>query len=129
MTSSPPMRPPGVVMRESLVLYRDVVEGHPPLPAWAEAVGDVRPARRDELPPGYPRGLRFVVPLVEMPSCLPHLQEEVVRAGARHVIRRVAGLDEVLDLGPDIIVNAAGMAAGALVGDETTFPCAARSCG
>ncbi len=113
---------PGVVMRESLVLYRNVVEEDQPLPAWADAVGHVRPARRDELPPAYPRGLRFVVPLVEMPTYLPHLQEEVVRAGARPVIRRLAGLDEVLDLDPDIVVNAAGMAAGALVGDQTTYP-------
>ena len=113
---------PGVVMRETLVLYRDVVEEQAPLPAWADAVGDVRPARRDELPPGYPRGLRFVVPLVEMPRYLPHLQREVLRAGAQHVVRRVANLNEVLDLGPDVVVNAAGMAAGALVGDKTMFP-------
>ena len=113
---------PGVLMRESLVLYRDVVEEDWPLPAWADAVGHVRPARCDEIPPGYPRGLRFAVPLVEMPIYLPELQEEVVRAGARHVIRRIASLDEVLDLGPEIVVNAAGMGAGALVGDETTYP-------
>jgi D-amino-acid oxidase len=113
---------PGVVMRESLVLYRDAPAMQPPLPAWAEAVGDVRPARRDELPPGYPRGLRFVVPLVEMPTYLPYLHDEVVRAGGTQVVRRVAGLDEVLDLGPDVVVNAAGMAAGALVGDPTVFP-------
>lgn len=113
---------PGVVMRQTLVLYRDVVEDHAPLPAWVDAVGDVRPARRDELPPGYPRGLRFVVPLVEMPRYLPHLHREVVRAGAQHVVRRLESLDEVLDLRPDVVVNAAGMAAGALVGDDTMFP-------
>jgi D-amino-acid oxidase len=113
---------PGVVMRESLVLYREDQALAPPLPAWADAVGDVRPARPDELPPGYPCGLRFVVPLVEMPLYLPHLHEAVLAAGARHVLRRVAGLDEVLDLAPDAVVNAAGMAAGALVGDTTVFP-------
>ena len=62
---------PGVVMRETLVLYRNVVEEGQPLPAWADAVSHVRPARRDELPPAYPRGLRFVVPLVEMPTYPP----------------------------------------------------------
>jgi len=72
---------PGVVMRETLVLYRDDPVGQPPLPAWADAVGDVRPARCDELPPGYPRGLRFVVPLVEMPLYLPHLHQAVLAAG------------------------------------------------
>ena len=40
----------------------------------------------------------------------------------RPVVRRVATLDDVLDLGPDVVVNAAGMAAGAMVGDDTVFP-------
>jgi D-amino-acid oxidase len=57
---------PGVVMRQSLQLYRDAPDVPPPMPDWADAVGDVRPARTEELPPGYPRGLRFVAPLVEM---------------------------------------------------------------
>jgi D-amino-acid oxidase len=113
---------PGVVMRESLVLYRDEQAVLPPLPAWAGAVGDVRPARRDELPPGYPCGLRFAVPLVEMPVYLPHLYAAVLAGGVRHVVRRVTGLDEVLDLAPELVVNAAGMAAGALVGDTSVFP-------
>ncbi|HXH77527.1 FAD-dependent oxidoreductase [Nocardioides sp.] len=113
---------PGVVMRESLMLYRDRESVLPPLPGWAGEVGDVRPARPDELPPGYPYGLRFVVPLVEMPLYLPHLYAEVLAAGARHVVRRVSRLDEVLDLAPDVVVNASGMAAGALVGDDTVFP-------
>ena len=113
---------PGVVMRESLVLYRDAPGVQPPLPAWAGSVGDVRAARPDELPPGYPRGLRFVVPLVEMPLYLPYLLETVLTAGVQRVIRRLNTLEEVLDLAPHIVVNAAGMAAGALVGDETVFP-------
>ena len=113
---------PGVLIRESLVLYRDAQAVQPPLPAWADAVGDVRLARPDELPPGYPHGLRFAVPLVEMPLYLPYLRDTVLAAGARHVVRRVAVLDEVLDLAPEVVVNAAGMAAGALVGDETVFP-------
>ena len=109
---------PGVVLRESLVLHRTVTDGD--LPGWAAAVGGVRPARPDELPPGYPAGLRFVVPLVEMPLYLRHLRERAARA--RFVTRRLARLDDVLDLGPDLVVNAAGLAGGALVGDETGFP-------
>jgi D-amino-acid oxidase len=62
------------------------------------------------------------VPLVEMPLYLPHLHEAVLAAGAHHVTRRLAVLDEVLDLAPDIVVNAAGMAAGALVGDTSVYP-------
>ncbi len=113
---------PGVVMRESLVLSRSEEYGQPPLPAWADAVGDVRPARRDELPRGYRYGLRFVVPLVEMPLYLPYLHQSVLSAGVRHIVRQLDALDEVLDLEPDVVVNASGMAAGVLVGDETVFP-------
>jgi D-amino-acid oxidase len=57
-----------------------------------------------------------------MPVYLPHLHEAVLAAGARHVVRRVAALEEVLDLGPEVVVNAAGLAAGELVGDESVFP-------
>ncbi|GAA5122080.1 FAD-dependent oxidoreductase [Alloalcanivorax gelatiniphagus] len=113
---------PGVVMRESLMLYHDASGPSAPLPGWAAAVGEVREARRDELPPGYPRGLRFAVPLVEMPYYLPYLREQVLAAGATQVRRRVTRLDDVLDLGPDVIVNAAGMGAGALVDDDTVYP-------
>lgn len=116
---------PGVVMRESMQLLREPAptgSGPAALPPWAAAVGDVRPARPDELPPGYPRGLRYAVPLVEMPTYLPHLHAEVRGAGARQVLRRVSGLDGVLDLRPDVVVNAAGLAAGALVGDASTYP-------
>lgn len=113
---------PGVLMRESLALYRDPQAVQPPLPAWAEAVGDVRLAGPEELPPGYAYGLRFAVPLVEMPLYLPYLRDAVLAAGVRHVVRRVAALDDVLDLAPEVVVNAAGMAAGALVGDETVYP-------
>ena len=113
---------PGVVMRESLVLHRDAPDPSLPLPTWAAAVGDVRPADRDELPPGYARGLRFAVPLVEMPDYLPHLYGQVLAAGATHLVRRVTRLDDVLDLDPDVIVNAAGMGAGSLVDDDTVYP-------
>ena len=113
---------PGVYMRESLVLYRDEADVLPPLPSWVEAVGEVRLARPDELPPGYHHGLRFAVPLVEMPTYLPHLYESAVRSGAHHMQRRLVALDQVLDLRPDVVINSAGLAAGELAGDNTTFP-------
>lgn len=113
---------PGVVMRESLVLLREAPPGPIRLPAWAAAVDQVREARDDELPPGYVRGLRFAVPLVEMPTYLPWLFDRVARAGAAVVTRRVGGLEEVLDLDPHVVVNAAGMRAGVLADDPTVYP-------
>lgn len=113
---------PGVRMCESLVLQREAPAAGGPLPAWADAVGQVRAARADELPPGYAAGLRFAVPLVEMPLYLPHLLADVLRRGAEVVERRVRGLDGLLDLRPDVVVNAAGIAAAGLVGDTTVYP-------
>ena len=97
---------PGVVMRESLGLYR-----RPPAePAWAAAVGGVRPAEADELPPGYRHGLRFAVPLREMPVYLPWLVARVPELGGRFVQRHVRSLDE-LGENADVVVNCAGLGA------------------
>lgn len=109
---------PGVVMRESLVLYRDEPQPQP----WADAVGDIRPARPDELPPGYSHGLRFAVPLVEMPTYLPWLYRQYLDGGGQQETRRIDRLDDLEDLQPDVIVNCAGLAAGVLVGDTSTYP-------
>lgn len=109
---------PGVVMRESLTLYR----ADPGEPDWAAAVGEVRPATPAELPPGYTHGLRFVVPLVEMPTYLPDLLREAVDGGCEVGYRRVTGLSDLLPLRPDVVVNAAGLAAGTLAGDDSMYP-------
>lgn len=109
---------PGVVMRESLVVYRE----EPPPQPWAAAVGDIRPAKADELPTGYTHGLRFAVPLVEMPTYLPWLYHQYVDGGGHQVVRRIDAIHELLDLDPDVIVNCAGLAAGKLVGDTSTYP-------
>lgn len=107
---------PGVLMRESLALYREP----PDHPWWADAVGGIRPAARDELPPGYRHGLRFVVPLVDMPVHLPWLAERVTRRGAEIAVRRLPTLD---DAGPaDLVVCCAGLGARALARDESVVP-------
>jgi D-amino-acid oxidase len=109
---------PGVVMRESLALHREP----PARPDWADAVRGVRSATAAELPPGYPYGLRFVVPLVEMPVYLPWLAEQVRADGAQWYQRRVNSLGELAEDGVDAIVNCSGLAARDLVGDETVYP-------
>jgi D-amino-acid oxidase len=108
---------PGVVMRESLALYRE----EPGEPWWSAAVADLRPARRDELPAGYTHGLRFSVPLVEMPVHLPWLAEHVAAQGARFVTRRLETLDDAVD-GTDLVVVAAGLGARDLVPDPSVTP-------
>ncbi len=112
---------PGVVMRESLVLYR-----HPPgEPDWVAAVGQVRAATEAELPAGYPYGLRFAAPLVEMPRYLPWLAARVREHGGEIRRRRVHSLDELSDDAGDFVdavVNCSGLAAGSIVGDTSVYP-------
>jgi D-amino-acid oxidase len=109
---------PGVVMRESLALYREP----PETPDWADAVRGVRAATAAELPHGYQYGLRFVVPLVEMPLYLPWLAERVRADGAEMHRRRIHSLQELAEDGVDAIVNCSGLAARELVGDESIYP-------
>lgn len=108
---------PGVVMRESLGLYRE----SPGEPEWAAAVGGVRPAAADELPPGYRHGLRFAVPLAEMPRYLPWLVGRFRNLGGEFTQRQVGSLDELGDR-TDVVVNCAGLGARELVGDPSVYP-------
>lgn len=109
---------PGVVMRESLTLYREP----PGRPDWADAVKSVREATSAELPPGYPHGLRSVVPMVEMPKYLPWLIEQYMGRGGQLERRRVGSLAEVADESTDAVVNCSGIASRDLVGDASVHP-------
>lgn len=112
------MSVPGVVMRESLYLSR-----RPPgRPDWTDSIGEVRIARPEELPPGYRYGLRYSVPLVEMPLYLPWLVERFWRGGGQIEMRRVASLDELADGPTAAVVNCSGLAARDLLGDLSVYP-------
>jgi len=106
---------PGVLRRQSLALYREP----PDPPWWAEAVGGVRAARSDELPPGYRHGLRFAVPLVAMPEYLPWLAGRFTERGGEFEWARVPALD---GLAADVVVNCAGLGARELATDPSVVP-------
>jgi D-amino-acid oxidase len=109
---------PGVVMRESLALYREP----PGRPEWTASVGSIREATAAELPPGYPYGLRFAVPQAEMPLYLPWLMRRVRTLGGEIVTRRVTALAELSEAGVDALVNCPGLGARELVGDLSVYP-------
>jgi D-amino-acid oxidase len=109
---------PGVGMLESLALYRRAPEHAP----WMDAVGGVRPATAGELPPGYTQGLRYVVPLVEMPVHLPWLAGLVERLGGTMRRHRVGSLDELCGPHVDVLVNCSGLAARRLAHDDAVVP-------
>jgi D-amino-acid oxidase len=109
---------PGVLIRESLALYRQP----PGRPDWTGSVGRVRAATAAELPPGYEHGLRFAVPLVEMPLYLPWLMDQVRERGGEIVMRRVGSLGELSDGWAEAVVNCPGLGARDLVGDLSVYP-------
>jgi D-amino-acid oxidase len=109
---------PGVVMRESLALYRQP----PGRPDWTASVGPVRGATAAELPPGYRYGLRFAVPQAEMPIYQPWLVQQVTERGGDIVTQHVNDLAELAGPGVDAVVDCPGLAARELVGDLSVYP-------
>ena len=109
---------PGVLMRESLALYREP----PGRPGWTASVGEVREAAAAELPAGYGYGLRFAVPLAETPVYLPWLAGQVRERGGEIVMRRAGSLGELADGWADAVVNCPGLGARDLAGDPSVYP-------
>ncbi|HEU4348807.1 MAG TPA: FAD-dependent oxidoreductase [Actinoplanes sp.] len=99
---------PGVLLRRTRNLER---EWHDEMPWWAPAGAEIVPG-----PEPYRREVRFTAPLVEMAAYLPWLAAQVT------VERRAAGrLADALAEAP-VVVNAAGLAAGRLCGDDAVYP-------
>jgi D-amino-acid oxidase len=99
---------PGLLLRRTRNLLREPVAE---LPWWAPAAGhvDLRAAAHP-----YAQELVFDAPLAEMGTYLQWLRGQV-----RVVRRRVTSLEEPQ---APVVVNATGLAAGALCGDENVYP-------
>ncbi|PRY47395.1 D-amino-acid:oxygen oxidoreductase (deaminating) [Geodermatophilus tzadiensis] len=104
----------GVTLRPGTVVHRN---GEPDL--WWTAGLAHRPATAAELPPGVPGGTRCTVPVVDTVRYLPWLAGAVRSAGVEVVRRRVDRLDDVPG---DVVVVAAGLASGPLLGDDSGVP-------
>lgn len=107
----------GVVRRDTLHLFHE----DPGEPWWAEAVGDVEPVGPSGLPEGYVHGLRYTVPLAEMPIHLPWLVERFRAGGGRILHRRLRSIDELRGEA-SVVVNCSGLGAAQLVGDRLLEP-------
>jgi glycine/D-amino acid oxidase-like deaminating enzyme len=66
-------------------------------------------------------GDRSLTPLVDMTTYLPYLRDRFEEAGGRHEERAAATLAETAREAP-VVVNCAGLGAGALAGDDTMVP-------
>ncbi len=87
----------------------------------AALIPELRPADAADLPDGFGSGFRATVPMIDMPNYLGYLTRRLMAAGCEIEERPVRSLDEAADDAP-IVVNCAGLAAGALTGDHTVRP-------
>jgi D-amino-acid oxidase len=87
----------------------------------ADLIPDLRPAEPADLPEGYSAGFRATMPMIDMPQYLDYLTRRLAAAGCQVEEHPVRSLAEVGDAAP-IVVNCAGLGAGALTGDDTVRP-------
>lgn len=87
----------------------------------AALIPDLRPADPADVPDGFGLGFRATVPMIDMPHYLDYLTRRLAAAGCEIEERPVRSLSEAADAAP-IVVNCAGLGAGALVGDDTVRP-------
>ncbi|RAU92192.1 amino acid oxidase [Mycobacterium colombiense] len=89
--------------------------------AAAALIPDLGPADPADLPEGSGSGFRATLPMIDMPHYLDYLTRRLASAGCEIEDHAVRTLDEAADAA-GIVVNCAGLAAGALAGDDTMQP-------
>ena len=87
----------------------------------AGLIPDLRAAGPAEIPDGYNTAFHATLPMIDMPHYLGYLRRRLVAAGCEIEARPVGSLAEVAD-NASVVVNCAGLGAGALAGDDTVRP-------
>jgi D-amino-acid oxidase len=87
---------------------------------WATGLRVSRPAQRDELPVGAPRGSVLELPLVTMPVYLAWLADRCRESGVAFRTDRLERISEAP--AADLVVIATGLRSGALTGDAELVP-------
>lgn len=87
----------------------------------ATLIPDLRPADPADIPAGAGTGFHATVPMIDMPHYLAYLTRRLAAAGCDVEERPVRSLSEAADAA-GIVINCAGLAAGALTGDDTVRP-------
>lgn len=86
--------------------------------AAAALIPDLGPADPADLPEGSRSGFRATLPMIDMPHYLDYLTRRLAAAGCEIEDHAVRTLGEAADAA-GIVVNCAGLSAGALAGDDT----------
>ncbi|MGF2946398.1 FAD-dependent oxidoreductase [Mycobacterium sp. Lab-001] len=94
---------------------------HDAMSSAAGLIPDLRAAEPAEIPDGFDTAFRATMPMIDMPHYLDYLFRRLAAAGCEIEAHSVGSLAEVADIAP-IVVNCAGLGAGALAGDDTVRP-------
>jgi len=105
----------GVTMRDGREYLRSVVE----IPPWNKDIAAFRILENDEIPDDYVFGWEFRAPVIEMPLYMPWLKSRFEDLGGSFEQEFVEDLE---DLGGDIIVNCVGLGARELCNDKEVKP-------
>jgi len=87
----------------------------------AALIPDLRPADPADVPEGFGMGFRATVPMIDMPHYLDYLTRRLAATGCEIEQHPVRSLAEAAEVAP-IVINCAGLGAGALTGDDTVRP-------
>lgn len=107
----------GVRLATGLEASRDGL----PTPEPGAGAEDVQPCDPATLPPTFTSGWRYRVPLIDMRRYLRYLTERLRDAGVAVTVTTPVTAAELPELGP-VVVNCAGMGAGALVPGDPIRP-------
>ena len=108
----------GVTMRTGIDVYRTAVQE----PWWRDALPDYRRVHAADLPPGMVDGFVMKAPVIETPIYYPWLLERFLKAGGELETRAVHSFaDAAGSERGAVVVNAAGLGARELAGDEAVF--------
>jgi D-amino-acid oxidase len=105
----------GVLLRTGTIVERIP----DPDRSWVPMAHDAVELSLDELPAGATSGMRATLPIIHMPTYLAWLRASDTDRGVRFEERHVDNLDEFVD-SADIVVVAAGLRGGELMGDDDT---------
>ena len=105
----------GVTMRDGREYLREIVD----LPPWNDDIAAFRILDEGEIPEGYVFGWEFRAPVIEMPLYMPWLRSEVEEAGGTF---RHGFIEDLSDLGGDVVVNCVGLGARELCDDLEVRP-------
>ncbi len=112
---------PGTGVRLAPALAVGELVGNAATSSGAELIPDLRPADPADVPEGFGVGFRATVPMIDMPQYLDYLTRRLAAVGCQIEAREVRSLTDAADAAP-IVVNCAGLGAGALTGDDTVRP-------